>query len=145
MQVSLLTNAYLPEKNISEEEFLNFRSKWLIKNSDLNLIEDYLIKNEILNLHPKLTKYLIDEYLSSTNIKKACEIFYKNSKPINDDYLSKFNIFCLIDAGKIDEAQLLYDLKKELGTINDLYFEKKINYLMGYTSKVDDTISEKVS
>ena len=56
MQVSLLTNAYLPEKNISEEEFLNFRSKWLIKNSDLNLIEDYLIKNEILNLHPKLDK-----------------------------------------------------------------------------------------
>ena len=44
---------------------------------------------------------------------------------------------------KIEEAQLLYDLKKELGMIDDPYFENKINFLMGFTSKIDETISEK--
>ena len=69
----------------------------MIKNSNLELIEEYLIKNQILDFHPKLTKYLIDEYLSEANIQKACEIFRKNLKPINDDYLTKFNIYCLIN------------------------------------------------
>ena len=66
----------------------------------------------------------------------------KNLKPIEDEYLSKINIYCLIVSGKKDEAQLIFDLKKELG-LNDKYFEKKINYLFGYTSEVDTTISEK--
>ncbi len=143
MQISLLTNAYLPQKNISEKEFLEFRSNWLIKNSDLNLIEEYLIKNQILDLSPKLTKYLIDEHLSEANIQEACRVFGKNSEPIDDEYLTKFNIYCLINEKKIDEAQLLYDLKKELGSINDTYFENKINFLIGYTSKSNEIISEK--
>ena len=33
MKISLLTNAYLPNKNISEKDFFKFRSDWLIKNS----------------------------------------------------------------------------------------------------------------
>ena len=37
---------------------------------------------------------------------------------------------------------MILDLKKELG-FNDQYFEKKINYLLGYISKVDETISER--
>ena len=143
MEISLLTNAHLPKKNITEKEFLKFRSNWLIKNSDLQLIQEYLIKNQILDLNPNLTKFLIDEYLSEANIKKACEIFFKNLEPISNDYLSKFNIYCLIDDGKIEEAQLIYDLKKELGLIKDVYFENKINFLMGYNSKLDKSISEK--
>ena len=54
----------------------------------------------------------------------------KNLKPINDIYLSKFNIYCLQSSGKNDEAQLNLDLKKEQG-FNEKYFEKKINYLLG--------------
>ena len=49
MNISILTNAYYPDKNISENEFLKLRSDWLIKNSDLELIEEYLVKNQILN------------------------------------------------------------------------------------------------
>jgi len=143
MRISLLTNAYLPKKNITEEEFFTFRSNWLIKNSDLELIKEYLIKNQILDLSPKLTKYFLDEHLSKTNIENACEIFYKNLKPINDEYLIKFNIYCLINNGKVDEAQILYDLKKELGLIDDKYFENKINFLIGYSSELDKSISEK--
>ena len=34
VNISMLTNAYLPEKNISKQEFLKFKSDWLIKNSN---------------------------------------------------------------------------------------------------------------
>ena len=142
MKISMLTNAHIPKKNISEKEFLEFKSEWLIKNSDLDLIEEYLIKNQIFNIHPKLTKFLLDEYMSSFNVQKACEIFSKNQKPIDDEYLTKFNIYCLIKKNRVDEAQLIFDLKKELG-LSDKYYEKKINYLLGYASEVDETISEK--
>ncbi len=143
MQISLLTNAHLPKKNISAKEFLKLKSDWLIKNADLDLIEEYLTKNQILNLHPELTKFLVNEHLSKFKIKKACQIFLKNSEPIDDEYLSKFNIYCLISENKRDEAQLNYDLKKELGILKDEYFEKKINFLLGFDSKADGSISEK--
>ncbi|MDC0517950.1 hypothetical protein OAN68_02290 [Candidatus Pelagibacter sp.] len=142
MNISMLTNAYLPQNNISKEEFLRFKSDWLIKKSDLNLIEEYLIKNKAINLSPELAKYLVDEYLSSANIKQACEFFDKTSEPIEDKYLSKFYIFCLINSGKKDQAQIFLDLKKEQG-FKDKYFEKKIDYLLGYTSKVENSLSEK--
>ena len=142
MKIALLTNAHTPKINISEKEFLNLRSEWLKKNSDLVLIEEYLIKNQVINLHPKLTKYLLDEYLSRAKIGEACRILSKNSKPIEDEYLSKFNIYCLIKFGQRDEAQLIFDLKKELG-FKDKYFEKKINYLLGYSSEIDISVSEK--
>ena len=142
MNIVLLTNAYYPNKNISEKDFLKIKSDWLIKHNNLELIEEYLIKNDILNLHPKLSKYLVDKYLSESELDKACKIFLKNSEPIENNYLSKFNIYCLINNGKKDEAQLILDLKKESG-FNEQYFENKLNYLFGYTNEIDKTISEK--
>ena len=142
LNISILTNAYYPEKNITEKEFLKFKSDWLIRYSDLDLIEEYLTKNQIYNLHPELVRYLVDHYLSEANLKKSCEIFSKNLEPLNDPYLSKFNIYCLIKSEKKDEAQIIYDLKKELG-FKDKYFEKKINFLFGYNQDIDDAISEK--
>ncbi len=141
MHISLLTNAYSPTQNITEQEFMNFKSNWLIKYANLELIEEYLIKNQIINLHPKLTKHLVDSYLSASNVKKSCEIFSKNTEPLQDEYLSKFNLYCLINYGKNEEAQLILDLKKELG-FDDIYFEKKINYLFGYLDEIDKKISE---
>ena len=142
MNIVLLTNAYYPNKNISEKDFLKIKSDWLMKYNNLELIEEYLIKNDILNLHPKLSKYLVDRYLSESELDKACKIFLNNSEPIKNNYLSKFNIYCLINNGKKDEAQLIFDLKKELG-FNEQYFENKLNYLFGYTNEIDKTISEK--
>ncbi len=142
MNISILTNAYSPQKNISNKEFLKFKSNLLIKNSDLDLIETYLIKNQTINSHTELTKYFLDEHLSVGNIDKACGLFKKNLEPVNDDYISKYNIYCLIKNNKIEEAQLIYDLKKELG-FKDEYFEKKIKFLFNYTSKIDESISEK--
>ena len=142
MEIALLTNAHPPKIDMSEKDFLDLKSKWLIKNSDLILIEEYLIKNQVIDLQPKLTRYLLDQYLSEANIDQACNIFSKNTKPIEDHYLSKFNIYCLIKSGKKNEAQLILDLKKELG-FSDKYFENKINYLLGYTTEIDVSISEK--
>ena len=142
MNILLLTNAYYPNRNIIEEEFLKIKSDWLIKNQDFNIIEEYLIKNQIFDLHPKLTRYILDQYLSMSNISRACNIFTQNSQQITDEYLSKFNLYCLINQGKKEEAQLILDLKKELGFKDD-YFEKKISYLLGYVKKADDSISEK--
>ena len=141
MNIALLTNAYSPKKNISEEEFLKFRSDWLIKKYDLGLIEKYLIKNQAVDVHPNLSRFLVDHYLSLANVEKACDIFSKNLNSINDEYLSNFNIYCLIKTGKKDEAQIIFDLKKELGFTNK-YFEKKINYLFEYDLKVDQEISD---
>ncbi len=142
MNIVLLTNAYYPKKNISEKNFLKIKSDWLMKHNDLELIEEYLIKNNIINLHPKLTKFLVDNLLSESELNKACEIFSKNSEPIESQYLSKFNIYCLVFNDKKEQAKLILDLKKELGFKNK-YFEKKLDYLFGYTDVVDKSISEK--
>ena len=142
MNISLLTNAYYPNQDITEREFLKFKSDWLIKNSNLDLIQEYLIKNQIINLQSELTRYLVDFYLSNSNIKKSCEIFSKITEPIEDEYLSKFNLYCLINYGKNEEAQLILDLKKELGFQDD-YYENKISYLFGYIEEVDKEVSEK--
>ena len=142
LDILLLTNAYYPELNISKEQFLEIKSNWLIKNSNYELIENYLLNNQIINENPKLTKYLVDYHLSQSNIKKACEIFSRIKDPIEDTYLSKFNIYCLVNNNKKEEAQLLIDLKKELGEFEDKFYEKKINYLMGYNNEPETEISE---
>ena len=141
LNILLLTNAHYPEINISKDQFLELKSNWLIKNSNLQLIEKYLIKNQITNEHPKLTRLLVDDYLSKSEIKKACEIFSNIKGSIQDNYLSKFNIYCLINNNKKEEAQLLLDLKKELG-FEEKFYEQKINFLMGYSSQPDIEISE---
>ena len=141
LNISMLTNAYYPNQNITEQEFLEIKSNWLIKDSNFELIEEYLLKNQIINLHPELMKYLVDKHLSQSDIKKSCEIFSKNAEPIEDKYLSKFNLYCLINYGKNEEAQLILDLKKELG-FEDNYYENKINYLFGYIDEANKEISE---
>tara|TARA_B100000787_G_scaffold26867_1_gene17779 strand:- start:2519 stop:4279 length:1761 start_codon:yes stop_codon:yes gene_type:complete len=142
LNILLFTNAYYPKINITKDQFLEIKSNWLIKNLNLQLIEDYLLNNQIINENPKLTRYLVDDYLSRSEIKKACEIFAKIQNFIEDEYLSKFNIYCLIDNKKMEEAQLLIDLKKELG-FKDKFYESKFNYLMGFDVGPEKNISEK--
>ena len=141
MEVSLLTNAHYPNQNITKNEFLKFKSDWLIKNSNLELIEEFLINNQIVSSHPELTRHLLDNYLSDTDLKKTCEFFTKIKEPVEDEYLSKLNLYCLVNYGKNEEAQLILDLKKELG-FQDEYFENKMNYLFGYIEEASKEISE---
>ena len=41
MNILLLTNAYHPQNDFKESEFLKIKSDWLIKNDDLDLIDKY--------------------------------------------------------------------------------------------------------
>ena len=78
MEVSLLTNAHYPNQNITENEFLKFKSDWLIKNSNLELIEEFLVNNQIVNSHPKLTRHLLDNYLSKHPNINEIKKFWKD-------------------------------------------------------------------
>jgi len=142
LKISLLTNSYFPKQNISNEQFLELKLDWLIKNGDFKLMEDYLMKNPNVDKNEKLIIFLVDEYLSRSELEKSCDVFSKINEFINDDYLAKFNIYCLINANRKEEAQLQLDIIKELG-FDDNFFNKKFNYLMGYNEEIDQEISEK--
>ena len=141
LEIALLTNSYFPNENISEGDFINFKVEYLIKNNDKELIKSYLLKNSNKTYHAKLIKYYVDENLAESDLESACEIF-DNINIINDDYLNKFKIYCLINQDKRDEAQLHFDLIKEIG-FKDNFYEDKFNFFMGYISDVDQKISEK--
>ena len=55
--------------------------------------------------------------------------------------MAKFNLYCLINADKREEAQLQFDLKKEMGFEDD-FFERTFFYLMGYEDNIEKEISE---
>ena len=112
LNIALLTNSYFPEKNINKEQFLKTKSDWLIKQKNLDLIETYIEKNKNLESQPKLIQYYIDYYLSRSDLGQACNIFKKINFNINDDYILKFNIYCLVNLNKSEEAQLHFDLLK---------------------------------
>ena len=142
LNIALLTNSYFPKQNISKEQFLKLQSDWLIKQQNFDLIETYINKNKNLENGENLIKYYLNYYLSRANLNKACNIFDKIFFDINDDYILKFNIYCLINLDKKEEAQLHFDLLKEQG-FEDEFFEKKFAYLIGYDDNLDNRISEK--
>ena len=142
LNLALLTNSYFPQKNINNEQFLKIKSDWLLKQHNLNLIETYLEKNKNLDNQSNLIKYYVDYYLSRSDLGKACEIFDTINNLINDNYISKFKIYCLLNLNKKEEAQLHFDLLKEIG-FEDKFFEKKFTYLIGYDTNVNVEISEK--
>ena len=107
LNIILLTNSYYPGLNISKEQFLNIKSRWLIKNSNIDLIEAYLLNNQTINDHTELTKYLVNYHLSRSNIEQPCKIFSKIDNTIEDKYLSKFKIYCLVNNGKKDESTVI--------------------------------------
>jgi len=139
LDVALLTNSYLPTNNILAEEFLNYKFEYLIKKKDFDLIKKFLIKNPSLKNSDKLVRFYADFHLSNSQLDKSCEIFeYINL--VYDDYLTNFKIYCLLNQNKKEEAQLLFDLKSEMESIDD-FFVKKFNVLMSYEKK-DDVLSD---
>ena len=141
MNIALLTNSYIPQKNITDKEFLKIKTDWLIKHNNLDLIENYITINENLEDKSILLKHYIEYYLSRSDTSKACEIFNKINFSNLDNYNSKFKIYCLVHLNKKEEAQLNFDLLKEIG-FEDKFFEKKFNYLMGYDQTIDTEVLE---
>ena len=140
LDVALLTNSYLPSKNISSQEFLDFKFQYLINKKDFELIKNFIIKNPSIKNSDKLIRFYVDYYLSNFQLDKSCEIFEYANELISD-YLNNFKIYCLINDNKKEEAQLLIDLKSEFGSLDE-FFLKKFNILMGYEKK-DEFKSDK--
>jgi len=141
LKVILLTNTYFPQTNITEKEFINFKTNFLIKNKDKNLIKLYLAKNDN-NIHnSNLIKFYINSYLENADLENACNIF-NEIKFFDDDYINKFKIYCLINENKREQAQLLFDLNNESG-FKDEFYENKFNFLMNYVDEPNKDISDK--
>ena len=136
----LFTNAYTPKKNLTHEEFLKIKIDWLIKNKRFENLETLLKSNPEVGEKSKAIKFLVNEYLSSADIKSACEKINFLSKDTSNKYLDKFKIYCFINNDRNEEAQLLLDLLKENG-FKDAFYEDKINYLLG----LKDTTIQKIS
>jgi len=139
LDIALLTNSYFPSNNISSDEFLDFKFEYLIQKKNFDLIKKFLNKNPSLNNGDKLLRFYTDFHLANSQIDKSCEIF-EEVNLITDEYLINFKIYCLINQNKREEAQLLFDLKSEMGSL-DKFFSKKFNLMMGY-NKNDDSISD---
>ena len=130
----LFTNAYPPKANLNSEEFLEIKINWLIKKKRIKDLETLLKKNPEVGQNTKAVKFLINEYLSAADIKSACEKINFLDPRVQNNYLEKFTIYCLINNDRKEEAQLIYDLLKERG-FEDKFFEAKINFLLGITEK----------
>ncbi len=137
----LFTNSYPPKKNLSTEEFKKIKINWLIKNKRLQDLENFLKLNPSVGNDKKVISLLINDYLSSANVKSACEKMRVISKDVKNDYLDKFLIYCLINEDRKNEAQLFFDLFIERGN-QDLFFEDKINFLLGLKEKANQKIND---
>ena len=135
----LFTNAYSPKINLNSEEFLKIKINWLIEKNRIQDLEVLLKKNPEVGQSSKAIKFLIDEYLSSADIKSACEKTNFIDRELQNSYLEKFTIYCLIHNDQKDEAQLIFDLLKERG-FKDKFFEDKINFLLGTTDRTEQKI-----
>jgi hypothetical protein len=135
----LFTNSYPPKNNLSAENFLKIKINWLIKNRRFKDLENLLKLNPEAGKVSKAVTYLVNENLSNANIKSACEKVNLIKKNIENDYLDKFLIYCLIHDDRKEEAQLLLDLLKERG-FKDKFFENKINFLLGFAESTSQKI-----
>ena len=139
---TIFTYSFPPEKNLTKDEFLNLKLKWLINNNKIELIEEFLNVNLEFSGKSTLIKYLVDYYIASGNISKSCEKANLINKEIKDNYLDRFRIYCLILNKKKEQAQLNFDLLREEGR-SDKFFNNKILFLLEINDKPDNKISDK--
>tara|TARA_Y100000590_G_scaffold199112_1_gene226167 strand:- start:425 stop:2164 length:1740 start_codon:yes stop_codon:yes gene_type:complete len=135
----LFTNAYPPKKNLNSDEFSKIKIDWLIKKKRITNLETLLKKNPQAGKNTKAIKFLVNEYISSGDIKSACDKINFIDREVQNDYLEKFKIYCLINNDQKVEAQIIFDLLIERG-FEDKFFEGKINFLLGITEETTQKI-----
>jgi len=138
---TLFTISDLPQKNMTDKEFINYKLDWLTDNQKENLISTFLNKNKEFPNKKKIIKYLVDKNIAKANIKEACINITLISNEIKDSYLEQFKIICLINNNKKNEAMLIYDLLREQ-KLSNKFFDSKINYLLGINTKADNKIND---
>jgi len=138
---TLFTISKLPSQNMTEEEFVNYKINWLIKNKKNKLISIFLNKNKNFPNKSKIIKYLVDQNIAKANLKEACEKTTLINSDVKDSYLNQFKVICLINENKKNEAQLLIDLLREQ-KLSNKFFDNKINYILGVSTKEDKKIDD---
>tara|TARA_B110001452_G_scaffold267483_1_gene277579 strand:+ start:2139 stop:3887 length:1749 start_codon:yes stop_codon:yes gene_type:complete len=138
---TLFTVAKLPGQNMIDEEFLDYKFDWLIKNNKDELIASFLNRNKEFPNKKKIIKYLIDENIAKADLNEACENIKLINKDVKDSYLDQFKIICLVNINKKDQAQLILDLLREQ-KLSNKFFDKKIDYLLGLDDKPDNKIDD---
>ena len=128
----LFTNSYPPKTNLTSTGFIKIKIDWLIQKRRFKDLERLVITNPKIGRETKAIIYLVNESLSNSDIKSACEKANILDKSVKNNYLEKLKIYCLINDDRKDEAQLVFDLLKEHG-FKDKFFETKINFLLGIT------------
>ena len=139
---NILMSFSYPPQGMEEEEFVNLKLEWLIKNNRLDLIEKFLKQNKEFKSKSRAVQFLVDTNIAQANIKEGCEKIKFIDSTIKDSYLEKFKIYCLVFNKKNSEAQLLLDLLREQNQ-SDKFFDDKINFLLGISSKTSSKINEK--
>ena len=137
----MMTYSFAPSQNMTEEEFLDLKISWLIKNDKEKLLEELLNKNKEFNSKKKVIQYLVDKNIAKANLGEGCKKSEFISKEIKDPYLEKFKIYCLIFNNKKNDAQLVYDILKEQKLSNE-FFDNKINFLLGIKETTDNKIDD---
>ena len=137
---TILSFAY-PPKGMNEKEFVNLKIDWMIENKRIELIEKFLKQNTTFPNKKKLIQYLVDDNIAKADIKKGCQKINFLDKSIKDSYLDKFKIYCLIFNKSKNEAQLQLDILREENQ-SDNFFDEKINFLLGVTSKTSEKVKE---
>ena len=137
----LLSFSYPPE-GMTDEEFAGLKIDWLIENNRSGLIENFLKQNNEFSGKSKAVQYLVDENIAQADIKKGCDKVKFIDSNVKDAYLEKFKIYCLVFNKKNSQAQLLLDLLREQNQ-SDIFFDDKINYLLGISEKTSNKINEK--
>ena len=139
---TLFTISNLPEQNMSDKEFTNYKIDWLIKNEKDELITIFLNKNKNFPNKNRIIKYLVDKNIAKANMKAACEKTSLIDSDAKNAYLGQLQVICLINEDKKNEAQLLIELLREQ-KLSNKFFDNKINYLLGLNEKenqkIDDT------
>ena len=138
---TLFTISNLPDRNITEKEFVNYKIDWLIKNEKDDLISVFLNKNKNFPNKSKILKYLVDKNIAKANLREACKKIDLIDKDIKDLYLDQFKVICLINNNKKNEAQLFLDLLREQKAPSK-FFDDKIDYLLGVSNKENKKIDD---
>ena len=139
---AILFSFSYPPQGMTEDEFVDIKINWLIKNDRVDLIEKFLKQNDQFKNKSKTVQHLVDYNIASGDIKKGCEKIKFIDAKIKDSYLEKFKIYCLVFNDKKSEAQLLLDLLREQKQSSKFY-DDKINFLLGVADKTDNKINEK--
>ena len=138
---TMFTISNLPQQNITDEEFLNYKLNWLIENQKDDLITIFLNKNKNFPNKKKIIKYLVDKNIAAANVREACKKVSSITINVKDTYLDQFKIICLINNNKKNEAQLMHDLLREQ-KLSNKFFDNKISFLLDLKKEEDKTIDD---